>query len=300
MRFAVPVNDAAEIPALAEAGAGEFYCGYQDARWQSLFGSHDSASRRQGRANLADPDALRAVVAGARARGLPVSLTLNGRVTERQLPELARIAALWADCGGEGIILRDPGLLLMLRAQFDFHYTVSLLTVTVNADGAAFWRDLGAQRLVLPRFLRPAQIAAITAAVPDMEYEAMVMGDLCPFIDGFCRSVHAESFVSAPPRAQESSVRKSCNPSGSAFHLCEDYCAPALDPCAACRLGEMERIGVAVGKLGGRGTPPERRLQWLRFLRKAEMLDDPTACQLLYQRSFHHGCSCYLEEGEGA
>lgn len=300
MRFAVPVNDAAEIPALAAAGADELYCGYQDARWQALYGSHDSASRRQGKANLADPASLRDVADTARAHGLPVHLTLNGRVSAGQIPELERIAALWADCGGAGLILRDPGLLTLLRARFDFLYTASLLTVTVNPDGAAFWRELGARRLVLPRFLTPAQMGAIAAAVPELEYEAMVMGDRCPFIDGFCRSVHAVGCVSAPPGAAPDAVRETCNPAGEAYHLCQDYCEAASDPCAACRLDELERGGVTVGKLGGRGGPLEMRLRWLSFLRAAEELDEPAACRWLYQRAFGHGCSCYLPERRDA
>ena len=300
MRFAVPVNDASEVPALAEAGADELYCGYQDAEWQARYGSHDSASRRQGRANLSDPGALRAVAENARRYGLPVHLALNGRVSEGQIPELLRIAALWADCGGEGLILRDPGLLMLLRERFVFRYTVSLLAVTVNPEGAAFWRDLGARRLVLPRFLHPEEIAVITAGAPELEYEAMVMGDRCPFVDGFCRSVHAEGYLPAPQDAEATAVRETCNPAGEAFHLCMDYCAPTPDPCAACRLGELERGGVSVGKLGGRGLPLETRLRWLAFLRSAEELDDPEARRRLYQDSFQHPCRCYFADMEGA
>ncbi len=300
MRFAVPVNDASEIPELAAAAADELYCGYQDARWQSLYGSHDSASRRQGRANLSRPEDLRAVAESARQHGLPVHLTLNGRVSAPQLPELLRIAELWAECGGSGLILRDPGLLIELRRRFDFRYTASLLAVTVNPEGAAFWRDLGANRIVLPRFLQPEEMAAVTAGAPEIEYEAMVMGDRCPFVDGFCRSVHAESFAPAPQDAEATAVRETCNPSGYAFHLCSDLSAPTPDPCAACRLGELERSGVAIGKLGGRGLPLEQRLRWLGFLRTAEALNDPAANRRLYQKTFRHGCRCYLKERGGA
>ena len=193
--------------------------------------------------------------------GLTAHLTLNGRVSAPQLPELLRIAELWAQLGGRGVILRDPGLLMLLRERFDFFCTVSLLTVTVNPEGAAFWRDLGAQRLVLPRFLCPEEMAAVTAGAPELEYEAMVMGDRCPFVDGFCRSVHAESFAPAPPDLPVVGIRETCNPSGNAFHLCSDFCAPAQDPCAACRLGELERSGIAIGKLGMK-APSEDQVQY--------------------------------------
>ncbi len=298
MRFAVPILEATEVGPLAEAGAAEFYCGYQDAAWTARFGDHDSASRRQGRANLSDPGALRELAAEARKNDRPISLALNGRVSAGQLDDCRRLAELWCQCGGTGIILRDPALLTLLRKEFPLRYTASLLAVTVNAAGAQLWRELGADRIVLPRFLSPEEMGAVAAGTPGPEYEAMVMGDRCLFIDGFCRSIHAVGRQRAVPGTEPQDVRYTWNPTGSSFHLCGEFCTPASDPCAACALAELESCGVTVGKLGGRGLPLETRLRWLRFLQLAEREKSAPVIRAAYRERFGHACCCYYPDAK--
>ena len=91
MRYAVPVNAANEVSALAQAGADELYCGYQDRWWIERYGNHDSASRRQGRANFATLEELARCVDASRVHGLPIWLALNSRYTEPQLDHLVTL-----------------------------------------------------------------------------------------------------------------------------------------------------------------------------------------------------------------
>lgn len=296
MRFTLPVQEACEVSVLKTHGADELYCGYLDDAWRRNYSGDAVISRRQGRANLSSPQALEALAREARRCGVPVHLALNGRVTRDQIPLLQQIAETWASVGGTGIILQDPELLRILRPAVSLTWTVSLLAVTVNRGGAAFWRGLGADRLVLPRFLSPAEMKAVTSSAPDLLFEAMVMGDHCPFIDGFCRSVHAESFQPAPPEAPFSAVLETCHTDGHAYHLCGDLCSPVPDPCAACRLAELASCGISFGKLGGRGLPLSVRLQWLDFLQRAAAAS-VSSLPAAYRKTFGHECHCYYPEG---
>ena len=293
VRFTLPVLSADEVPVLKAHGADELYCGYQDEAWRRKFGGDAVISRRQGAANLETPEALYRLSAEAKRHGLPVDLALNARVTGETLPDLKRIARFWAEIGGSGIILQDPGLLSALRELKNLRFTVSLLAVTVNRHGAAFWRSLGADRIVLPRFLRPEEMGAIAKAEPGPEYEAMVMGDLCPFMDGFCRSVHARGGIPAGEGELPVRAEKTWNTSGRAHHLCLEYQSPVPDPCAACRLEELSARGVAVGKVGGRGLPLETRLRWLDFLVRARSGAGEEHIRERYPEVFGHGCRCY-------
>ena len=94
MDYCVPVNAPEEVSVLVAAGAGELYCGYQDAQWVERYGDHDSASRRQGKANLSTLDELERTVAEARLAGTPLFLALNARYTE---PQIDRLLALCDD-----------------------------------------------------------------------------------------------------------------------------------------------------------------------------------------------------------
>ena len=300
MRFTLPVQDASEVLFLKRHGADELYCGYLDDEWRAKFGGDASVSRRQGAANIGSSDALERLCNEAKKYDIPVHLTLNARVTEGQVPYLIKIAEQWADMGGSGIILQDPVLLMKLRHLHQILFTASLMTVTVNRYGAAFWRDLGAGRIVLPRVLKIQEMKLITDAVPEVDYEAMVMGDRCPFIDGLCRSVHAESHSPADKDAVPAERGKSYNPSGKDYHLCWEYDEIHTDPCAACRLKEMEESGISVGKTGGRGLPLEIRLQWLDHLQYARSRDEKEKIPLHYRECFGHECSCYYPDGEEA
>ena len=298
MRFTLPVLDASEVFFLASHGADELYCGYLDNGWRKKYGGDASISRRQGEANLSSAEGLKRLCREAEKTGTPVHLTLNGRVTESQIPDLIRIAEYWAEIGGQGIILQDPVLLTLIRHIKPMIYTVSLLAATVNRYAASFWRDLGADRIVLPRFLKIHEMKKIIEAVPEITYEAMVIGDRCPFIDGFCRSVHAESHSPAGPDEEPAETRKSYNPSGCAFHLCMEYGELPQDPCAACCLKELEDNGISIGKAGGRGLPLEIRLRWLDHLQNARNGCSTNQLPALYRNKFGHECNCYYSERE--
>lgn len=287
------MHDASEVFFLASHGADELYCGYLNETWRAKYGGDASISRRQGEANLSSAEAMKNLCSEAGKFGIPVHLALNGRMTEKQIPDLISIAEYWAEIGGSGIILQDPVLLKQIRPIRSLICTVSLLAVTVNRYAASFWLELGADRIVLPRFLKIQEMREITEVVPEITYEAMVIGDQCPFIDGYCRSVHAESHSPAEPEEDAAEARKSYNPSGCAYHLCMDYGNIPQDPCAACRLKEMEKSGIAIGKAGGRGLPLEIRLRWLDHLQKGRKSDQNDQLPLQYREKFGHECNCY-------
>ena len=298
LRFTLPVHDASEVFFLAAHGAYELYCGYLDGEWRKKYGGDATISRRQGAANLDSAEAMKKLCREANRQGIPVHLTLNGRVTESQIPYLVRTAENWAEIGGKGIILQDPVLLTRISHIRPMVFTVSLLSVTVNRYAALFWKKLGADRIVLPRFLPIQDMKHIAQAVPELTYEAMVIGDQCPFIDGFCRSVHAESHSKAGINETASETGKSYNPSGSAYHLCTEYWEMKQDPCAACRLDELEQSGISIGKAGGRGLPLEVRLRWLDHLQHSQKNGNEGTLQESYRKTFGHECNCYYPAKE--
>lgn len=296
MRFAVPVNAADEVAALVGAGAGELYVGYQGAWWVERYGDHDSASRRQGRANLSTRSELEAVARAARAHGVPVWLALNSRYTEPQLDCLVQLVSDFEAMGGAGVIASDLGLLWRLREGCGFARCLSILAVAQNAATLRAFAQLGVSRVVVPRFMGPREAGSLLRAVPGMEGEAMAFFDKCPWVDGYCRHRHgvtyaprdaAEDFDGVPPLFTFDTTYQ--------VHACLGRACTYLDsyPCAACHLCEFEQAGVSVAKLGGRGRPLDERLRALRFLRAAEGLQSDEERQALYRATFGRACACY-------
>jgi len=296
MKLAVPVNAADEVEALVDAGAGELYVGYQDAWWVRRYGDHDSASRRQGRANLSTREELDAVVRAARAHGVPVWLALNSRYTEPQLDYLVQLAMDFEHMGGTGVIASDLGLLWRLREGCCLARCLSILAVAQNAATLRAFRQLGVSRVVVPRFMGPREAGRLLRAVPGMEGEAMAFFDKCPWVDGYCRHRHGVTYASreaaegandAPPLYAFDTTYQTHACLGKACTYLEPY------PCAACHLGRFEQEGVGVAKLGGRGRPLGERLRALRFLRAAQGLQSNEERQTLYQKTFGCACACY-------
>ena len=296
MRYAVPVNEAYEVSALAEAGAHELYCGFQDVWWIERYGDHDSASRRQGAANLATLADLEHCAKQASAHGLPLWLALNARYTEPQLDHLVDLCRSFEDMGGTGVIVSDLGLLWRLKGITTLRKCLSLLAVVQNRATLEAYRLLGISRVVLPRFLGPHEAASLLSGVHDMEAEVMAFFDKCPWVDGYCRHRHGISY-------QTRSVQGDTDGASPLYtfdttyqtHACLGRACTYLEPypCAACHLDQFAQAGVAYAKLGGRGRPLDERLRALCFLVAAESLDSDEQRKHLYQQTFGQPCSCY-------
>jgi hypothetical protein len=294
MRFALPVTEHSELAPLLDAGAEEFYCGCMDREWSERWGNHDSISRRQGAANVSSRGELREIALEAQRLGASVWLALNGCYSPPQYAYLMELTQAWAAWGGFGVILRDLNFLRLLKSlSLPLRFSLSLLAVAANSAAVRFFRVQGVDRIILPRFLSPSDMESITAAAPALEYEAMVMDDGCPLVDGYCRSIHGCGYL---PRADGAAARRSIltwDVSGSAHHLCQELGhAAGPPPCAACALPRLERAGVRVGKFGGRGMPLAQRLEKLRFLRTAQALGSDEERAALYER-FFGPCNCY-------
>ena len=296
MRFAVPLSDSGELDLLKDAGCDEIYVGLLENEWRCLYGGHDTVSRRQGAANLGTREELWSVLQSAGRRNVPVYLALNARYTPPQYPYLLSLCEQFASRGGTGVILQDMGLLLRLRECAlppSFRITASLLLITVNADGVRLLRRLGVTRIVLPRFLTISEMKRIAREEPDMEYEAMGMGDQCPMIDGLCRSFHGETSI--PEHLKQSGLPfQTFDPSFSAHHLCIGMPRKA-HPCAACEMDSLEKAGIQILKFGGRGTDLASRIRDIRFFARAREQKDQGAIRRLYQNTYRHECHCYYQ-----
>ena len=297
MIYCAPAHAADEVAPLTSAGAGELYCGIQEAWWRERYGDHDSISRRQGRANLQTRDELARLATESRAHGLPLYLALNGHYDEGQLNYLTELCAAFEHMGGVGVIVQDLGLLWRLReVESGLARVLSLLAVCANVQSARAFAGLGVSRIVLPRFMNAVAAGRLLRAVPDVEAESMVFFDKCPLVDGYCEHYHGVGY--APRTGEDAELTGEPLPTFCTTyvtHAClgtsRAYANP--DPCGACEVAALERAGVRFGKLGGRGRPLLERVRALAFLREAETCADEGERVALYERTFGHGCACY-------
>ncbi len=156
-----PAGSPAAAMAALEAGADAIYVGLKG--W----------SRGGAKGELA-ADELRELLAASHARGRQVRVAVNTIPRGADRRRLVQWVAVLTDWSVDAVIVNDPGILAELRARYPtLSITASIGCSAMNAADVAFYRDLGAESVVLPGTLTDDELRA-AAQVPDVMIEAMI------------------------------------------------------------------------------------------------------------------------------
>lgn len=292
MKIVAPISRVEEAEALARAGANELYCGVQPPEWLQRFGVANANRRPTG--NLPSLDALREAIDAAHDNGASVSLVMNAQqYLGDQVGAAIRMAECFLERGGDALIVSDLGMILALSESLPgVRLHVSSVATCRNAEAAAFCRELGARRLILPRDVTLDEISGISRAEPDMEIEAFILNDGCVFEEGSCHTIHLPGSMGGPicldryvytyrrrdghpigPDAQaalkenEAEYRKwlwhrfSCG-----FTTTRD--GLPFGPCGLCALPRLLASNVTAVKIAGREGPTARKLASVAMVRR--------------------------------
>ena len=176
MEIVCPAGTPAALRAAVKAGAHTVYCGFAD----------ETNARNFPGLNF-DRTEMREGVAFAHGHGAKVLVAINTypRAGSEQLWHNAVSDA--ASAGADAVILADPGLLdYAARYHPQLRRHLSVQAAAANADVINFYaQSFDVQRVVLPRVLSVAEIAAINAET-EVETEVFVFGGLCVMAEGRC------------------------------------------------------------------------------------------------------------------
>jgi putative protease len=176
MELICPAGTLAAFRDAVDAGADAVYCGFRD----------ETNARNFPGLNLTR-DELAAAIAYARPRGVKTLVAINTFM--RQDDERLWTAAVddAATLGADALILADIGLLAHAAERWPAQRRhLSVQAGAANSDSIAFYVEaFGVKRVVLPRVLTIAEVAALTRAVP-CETEVFVFGGLCVMEEGRC------------------------------------------------------------------------------------------------------------------
>ncbi len=171
-----PAGTPASLRAAVEAGANAVYCGFND----------ETNARNFPGLNFSRPE-LAEGIAYAHRRGARVLVAIN------TFPR-AGAPALWsraiddlAALGADAAIIADMGLLdHAARTHPTLKLHLSVQAAAANPDAINFYVErFGVKRVVLPRVLTVAEIAAINREIT-CETEVFVFGGLCVMAEGRC------------------------------------------------------------------------------------------------------------------
>ena len=171
-----PAGTPAALRAAVDAGADSVYCGFSDETNARNFPGLNFSRREMA-------DAIRyAHVSGSR-----VLVAINTFPRAGALELWHRAVGDAEQLGADAVILADIGLLAYAASRHPaLRLHLSVQAAAANADAIRFYASaFGVKRVVLPRVLTVAEIAAINAEIP-CESEVFVFGGLCVMAEGRC------------------------------------------------------------------------------------------------------------------
>jgi putative protease len=125
-----------------------------------------------------------------KARGLKAYLAVNSTVYEKRLGDASDVIDAASSAGVDAVIAWDPAIILKARkAGIKVH--ISTQANITNHETANFYRNLGAERIILSRELSLEEIREINQQT-EVEIETFVHGAMCMAISGRC---HLSAYI---------------------------------------------------------------------------------------------------------
>lgn len=172
------------VKLLAPAGSLEMARAAVDEGADIIYVGPLGFSRRPYESEMSD-DAIREAAAYARAGGAELRVVLNTFPTPYDFGRFVDKAVRYAADGASGFIVTDVGLMRALRREIpDTVLHVSIGSGISNLADAAFYRDAGADVIILPYRWDVAEIEAVRRAsdigLETFLFETVQTGKLCP------------------------------------------------------------------------------------------------------------------------
>jgi putative protease len=253
-----PAGSYDSLVAAVNAGADAVYIG------GTRFGARAYAD------NPGEDDLCRAI-RYAHLHDCDLYLTVNTLLKDRELEELGTYLSPYYESGLDAVIVQDLGVLAYIREHFpDLAIHASTQMTILGAEGAAFLKELGAERIVTARELSLQEINRIHSEV-DIEIESFVHGALCYCYSGQClfSSMLGGRSGNRGRCAQPCRLPYQFKSGGKALNRREEaYLLSPRDMCTIELLPEILEAGVCSLKIEGRMKRPEYTAGVVRIYRK--------------------------------
>lgn len=243
----------------------------------SVYAGGKEFSLRAYAGNLSRDELVTAVGESHRL-GKKIYVTVNILAHNRDIGPLPPFLEELDSLGVDGLIVSDPGIFRLARVYCpEIPITVSTQANVSNYESAAFYRDMGAARIVLARELSLEEIIRIKSQV-EVELEVFVHGAMCVSYSGRCLLSHymtgrsANQGACAHPCRYSYQVVEEKRP-GQYYPVEEDehgtYIFNSRDLCLLQHLPGLIEAGVDAFKVEGRMKSPLYAATVARVYRQA-------------------------------
>ncbi len=147
----------------------------------------DFSLRAMRKGELITLENLKNAIDLAHEHNVKAYLTLNIFAFNNDIKLLEQAMDKIIESNPDAIILSDLGVFNVVRRYMpDTPIHVSTQTNTLNYEAVKFWKEMGAQRVILARELPIKDVKEIKEQVPNIELEVFVHGSQCVSFSGRC------------------------------------------------------------------------------------------------------------------
>lgn len=169
----------------------------------------DFSLRAMRKGNIITLDNLDQAIELAHSLGAKAYVTLNIFAFNKDIKLLEGCIERFKDAKPDAVIVSDFGIFNMVRKRIpETQIHVSTQTNTLNYESVNFWKDLGANRVILARELPIKDIAEIREHVPDIELECFIHGSQCVSFSGRC--LLSDYFTDGERKANHGNCSQPC------------------------------------------------------------------------------------------
>lgn len=243
-----PAGDLEKLIMAVRYGADAVYIGGSRFGLRAAAGNFEPAQMAEG-------------ISFAHKFGAKVYVTVNIFAHNRHLEALPEYLQELRQLGADAILISDPGVFSIARQTVpDLPIHISTQANTTNWAGVLFWKNQGAERVVLARELSLKEIREIKDNV-DIELETFVHGAMCMSYSGRClissylTGRSANLGECAQPCRWKYALVEETRP-GQYFPIEEDehgsYIFNSMDLCMIEHIPAMLKAGIESLKIEGR------------------------------------------------
>ncbi|MCP4633765.1 MAG: U32 family peptidase [candidate division Zixibacteria bacterium] len=238
-----PAGNFPMLSAAVNAGADAVYFGLKDYSMRATSKNF----------TLDDLDEMREICNSSQ-RKVKIYLTLNTIVFDEEIEKLDEIIRQIKE-KVDAIICWDHAI-MMLCNKHKTPFFISTQASVANTKAAEYYKNLGAQRVVLARELNLDQIKKISSII---EVECFIHGAMCVAISGRCFMSQFTYNKSANRGECNQNCRRNYSVTDSSGHelrVENSRVLSAKDLCALPFIEKMKEAGVMSFKIEGRGRDP--------------------------------------------
>lgn len=292
MKIVCPISKVEETFDLIGNGADELFFGVIPEEWMKRYGRF-TANRRSAN-NLGSLAEVAQVIDIVKGAGKHTSVALNGTThTAEQVDFITDLSKELSDLGVDALIVGDVQVLSLVgKMNLPVRLHVSSTSSCRNMATVRFFKELGADRVILPRHISLREIDVMAKGVPEMEFEAFVLNDGCPYEEGLCHTLHLPNQMGGPlcfeqfgleterrdgdPLTEEECSRidhnDTCYDRWRWSNFSRGFTTTAnghpYGPCGLCAIPALKESGVQHIKIAGRDGNTTRKIRSLEMVRE--------------------------------